>query len=423
MLFSAAVSMGDYCIMFGTWGKPGVYAILRSMRDAGVRRVYWRTLGAGQAPYPSQVTEPLTLWVTDRSVTRHTLIDPATAKVLGVEIKERIADFAEFDHQACARDLARRMGIEFYLWHEAHMESHSGQYSSLILNHPEWRAVNRWGEALAGNLSWGFPEAIDRRMDLLKEALSYEPDGIALDLMKGGDYNVPRVDQHGYSAIGYETPVVDAFKNKTGKDPFEIPNADEEWVRFRASYVTEFIRKARACQQALLSSARFGLFMTHKGRMQPAYPNDAPYHPEPTDTGDLRGDTLCALLKDNKHVNVGLAGPLEGNLEDVETWLHENLLDFVGANIVHAPGYPREGAPLDLDPYRTCIEQAKRLVGNKVPFGTQLRSWRVPRELVVEGARAAKEAGCEEVVFMEAQGIQANNNWDAVKEAVEKCGA
>ena len=422
MLFSAAVSMEDYCVMFGTWGKPGVYTILRSMRDAGVRRVYWRTLGAGQAPYPSQVTEPLTLWATDRSVTRHTLIDPATAKVLGVEIEERIADFGAFDHQECARDLARKMGIEFYLWHEAHMESHSGQYSSFILNHPEWRAVNRWGEALAGNLSWGFPEAVDRRMDLLKEALSYEPDGIALDLMKGGDYNVPRADQHGVSAIGYETPIVEAFKKKSGKDPFKIPNTDDEWVRFRASYVTEFMRRARACQKELVPDAKFGLFATHKGRMQPAYPNDEPYTPALPDPDDLRS-SLWALLADKRHLNVELAGPLEGNLEDLDAWLTEGLLDFVAASIVQVPTYPHEHAPLDVVTYRAWIEHSRSIVRSRAPFGTQLRSWRVPHELIVEGARTAKEAGCEEVVLMEAQGVQANNNWAAVKQAVEKYGA
>ena len=58
-------------------------------------------------------------------------------------------------------------------------------------------------------------------------------------MLKGGDHNVPRVDQHGYCAIGYETPIIEAFREKTGTDPFEIPNADDAWTRFRAAYGTD----------------------------------------------------------------------------------------------------------------------------------------------------------------------------------------
>lgn len=415
MLVSAAVSMEDYALMFGAWGRMGVHSILAPMRDAGIRRVYWRTLGCGQAPYPSRITEPLTLWTTDRPVTRWRLTDPATARVLGVAIKELIADFGAFDHMECARDMAREMGIEFYLWHESHMESHGGEYSSFILDHPEWRAVNRWGEPMTGNLSWGYPETIERRMKLLEEALCYEPDGVALDLLKGGDHIAPRVDQHGYSAIGYEPPIADAFKSKTGRDPLRIPNTDAAWVRFRAAYVTEFMRKARSLQKARLPVARFGLFASHKGRPMPAYPDDKPF--TPVAPVELR-DRLASLLLDKRHVNVGLAGPLEGNLEDLDAWLDEGLLDFVDAAVIDQPACSG-GAP-DLQAYRRRVEDAKETVGGRAPFGTQLRSWRVPHDLIVGGVRAAAELDCAEVVLMEAQGIQANENWPAVKEAVEE---
>jgi len=84
MFFSAAVSMKDWAGMFGTWAKPGVWKILTTMKEAGVTRVYWRSLGAGQAPRPSKVTESATFWTTARTLPRHELIDPATANVLGI---------------------------------------------------------------------------------------------------------------------------------------------------------------------------------------------------------------------------------------------------------------------------------------------------------------------------------------------------
>ena len=415
MLFSAAVSLEDWAGMFGTWGKPGVYKILRELKENGVGRVYWRTLGAGQSAYPSRITEPITEWWSGEK-----LYDPATAKALGIELKELITDFGAYDHQACARDLSRKMGIEFYLWHECHMESHSGQYSQFIIRHPEFRAINRWGEALTGHLSWGYKETIDRRLSLFKEALAYEPDGLALDLVKGGDHNVPRVDQHGFSAIGYEEPILRAFEQKTGKSAFDIANTDPEWVRFRASYVTDFMHQVRQYQRRLYPAVKIGLFAAHAGRMMGTYPNDEPYVPQSPRSDDPR-TTLYALLLDERSLKVGLAGPLDGNLEDVDIWLEDQLFDFVDAAIVAVPHYV-EGK-LDTASYRQRIDESRALVAGRVPFGTQLVSWSVSHEHIVEGARTAKEAGCKEVVLFESQGVEANRNWAAVKEAVAKFGA
>src|SRR5438045_3099959 len=55
--FSAMVTLGDWAVVHGVWGEPGVYYILNRMRDAGFSRVYWRTTdGCGQTCYPSRVT-------------------------------------------------------------------------------------------------------------------------------------------------------------------------------------------------------------------------------------------------------------------------------------------------------------------------------------------------------------------------------
>jgi len=335
-------------------------------------------------------------------------------------VRELVSDFGSFDHQECARNLASKVGLEFYLWHESHMESHSGQYSNFILDHPALRAVNRWGEALTGNLSWGYPEAIERRLKLLEESLAYEPDGIAIDLVKGGDHNSPRVDCRGYSAIGYEEPIIQAFKAKTGNDPFKIPNSDEEWVRFRASYLTEFMRKARALQKRTAPNCKFGVFASPKARLFPAYLNDEPFTPVPRRPGTR--SSLYDFEDDPRWISVGFPGGLEGNLEDLDAWLNEDLLDYVDAGIVNVPARVKEGETEDMDLYSAVIEHEKARVGGRAPFGTVLESWMRSHEHLVEGARVAKEAGCKEVVLFEAQGIERNNGWDSVREAVHKYG-
>ena len=420
MFFSAAVSMEDWTCMFGTWGKPGVWNILTTMQTAGVKRVYWRTLGAGQAPYPSRVTEPLRLHAVAREHSHWRLMDPATTKALGVQTGQLVADFAAFDHQRCAKEIAAELGLEFYLWHESNMESHTGQYSQFILDHPELRALNRWGEALKGTLSWGFPEAIQRRMDLLEEALSYEPDGIVFDLVKGGDHNVPRIDCHGYSCVGYEQPIMEAFREKTGRDPMAIPNNDDEWIRFRAQYVTEFMRKANALIRKRCGDIPVGIFAAHKGRALPVYPNDETFEPDASHVADLRMRALCDFMCDKRSINVGFAGALEGNLEDIDTWISEGVLDYVVSGIIQAPRYVED--KLDSETYREWIEHEKALVAGRVPFGTQLVAWSRTHEHFIEGSRIAKECGCEEVVLFESQGITHNKKWESVAESVAKYG-
>ena len=117
---------------------------------------------------------------------------------------------------------------------------------------------------------------------------------------------------------------------------------------------------------------------------------------------------------------VGLAGAMEGNLEDVETWLNEALLDFIDAATVDSPRYV-DGA-LDVDTYATWLAESRQLVAGRVPWGAQLFSWGVTAEHIDRGVAAARDAGCEELVFFESQGIQKNNRWPAVKEAVGKYG-
>ena len=52
-------------------------------------------------------------------------------------------------------------------------------------------------------------------------------------------------DDDGICVYGYEEPVVKAFQEKQGKNPFDLPNHDPSWVQFRADYVTSTLRELR----------------------------------------------------------------------------------------------------------------------------------------------------------------------------------
>jgi len=425
MKISAAISFEDWTDIYGTWGKVGVYRILRYLRDSGVDRVYWRSMGGGVVAYPSRLEDSIrTAWVSPKAERSGFKVNVMRSKeyeevhLLNGNIKESeivdiIFDMGEFDSIACARKVSKILGLEFFLWHEAHQECHGPhEFSNFVRENPHLCPINCYGERLPGHLSWGYPETIERRMDILKEVMAYKPDGIMLDFVKGGDHMFPRIDGKGYSAIGYEKPILNAFKEKTGKDAKTLTNDDMEWIKFRASYVTEFVKKAREYQKKWYPEMKLGSFGVHKGRPMGAYQDET----ESNSIVDKKGIMGATHGKYNKRkiVTTGMVGPLEGNLEDHETWTKEGLVDSLVADI--SPLLTLSDGNLNSEEYGKRIDYSRSLLKGDCSFGTQLNTWAANKAQILDAARVANEHGCKEVVLWEFIGVIRKNTLDAIKE-------
>jgi len=247
-------------------------------------------------------------------------------------------------------------------------------------------------------------------MNMLKEVLNYKPDGIYLDFVKGGDHSAPRIDGKGYSAIGYETPILDAYKEKTGIDATKIANDNMDWIRFRAEYVTEFVRQARDYQKKQYPDMVFGAFGVHKGRNMGAYMDEI-NDLSSIDTENPIASSEVEKLRKREMVTVGMAGPLEGNLEDHETWTREGLLDSLVADIF--PLLPSRE-------YGGRIDHARSLIKGGCSFGTDLNTWAANSEQIIQMAKVAKEHNCDEIVCWEFIGVINNKTIEAVKQAAEE---
>ena len=86
-------------------------------------------------------------------------------------------------------------------------------------------------------MSLAFPEVRANQIQKFLESLDSQrgADGIQVELVLGNE------DADGVSTYGYEDAVADAFQQEHGKSPFDIPNSDPDWLRFRARYVTAFL--------------------------------------------------------------------------------------------------------------------------------------------------------------------------------------
>lgn len=391
--FSGMVTVGDWAVSghsaarFKKDPTEAVRYIIDRMAEAGFSRVYWRTTdGCGQTLYPSKVTNAAQQFVVDAKRF------PEQFHILESFIKSGCAfDFSKFNSVTVARDLAHKAGMEFWAWHE-HAEDHGavGQISDVALKRPEWLTLNRDGQRSACRFSWAIPQAVGHRVDLAAEVLGLGVDGLMFDFVKSmtstpGKGIAPHFDAEGVWYCTYDKPAVEAFKAKTGRDAFQIPNDDAQWVQFRADYMTEFVHKVRRIQKAKHSNVKIGVFGCPRKR--PGY---------------CVGDKMMPL-----------ADPLRAYLEDHNRWTREGLIDeFVTAYAENCP------TPAEL---RDLVDDSRSRVHAPARFnGVQLQVYDTEASCpLVDRARVARDAGCREVVLFETTPIEAQNKWDVVRKAVD----
>jgi hypothetical protein len=134
-------------------------------------------------------------------------------------------------------DYSHKCGIEIYLSERMEAFMHPIPWDSTLtgyfyVNHPELRCKDIDGSEIA-RLSYAYPEMQDFMLKIFKELTTYKPDGISLLFNRGAPY------------LLYEEPIVKAYKDKTGIDATKINEKDPQYIKFRATFMTEFMRKLR----------------------------------------------------------------------------------------------------------------------------------------------------------------------------------
>ena len=140
----------------------------------------------------------------------------------------------------------QRWGVRLFGWMRAN--NYSGNaVARFFIEHPEWHEVREDG-APAPQLCFAVPEVRAHKAAILREAAAYGLDGLLFDTLR----HPPMV--------GYHPAVVAAFRARHGEDPpreseTRLPTERtdnrtgerwERWFRFRAGFVTQFIRELRA---------------------------------------------------------------------------------------------------------------------------------------------------------------------------------
>ena len=128
------------------------------------------------------------------------------------------------------------------IYHGPYVDTTVAEFAA---RHPEYRSLTRSrsyalspGEDLY--LSAAFPEVRAHQVQMFIHSLqATQADGLQIEFVLGNE------DENGVVPYGYEDRTVSEFRSKRGKDPFELPNDDPEWMQFRADYVTLFLSELK----------------------------------------------------------------------------------------------------------------------------------------------------------------------------------
>ena len=144
----------------------------------------------------------------------------------------------QFDLLRAALEATREIGLEFHAGYRPAgfyfpYPEDSWNAGGFYERNPELRSVNH-DRSLAPRISYTYPETRRFVLTVLREIAEYGVDGIALIYIRRPPL------------VGWEPPLVEAFRAETGLDAHALPADDERWLRFRCRVLNEFMREVRA---------------------------------------------------------------------------------------------------------------------------------------------------------------------------------
>ncbi|MEN6520246.1 MAG: family 10 glycosylhydrolase [Armatimonadota bacterium] len=178
------------------------------------------------------------------------------------KLDEQNEKWKGYDPLAALIREAHARGIEVHPWITCFRQGYSEDKGPILRAHPDWIAVNKWGEALSALGGYwicpSIPEARDYIAGLIKEVVSgYDVDGVHLDYI--------RFENQFPSPYCYNDSCRCKFKAQYGVDPIDIDPLTEmqvTWHLWREDLINTFVQRvakeSRAAKPGMKISAAVG---------------------------------------------------------------------------------------------------------------------------------------------------------------------
>ena len=337
---------------------------VENYRDSDISRLYWEAGAGDSMNYFSKI---------GRVPTYDSLEDFGRVhQRMNAEALQLLRD-NEIDPFVVALDHAHDMGMEFHAayrvagFHFPPPHDHFNDGGTFYKYHPELRGIGRNGNPTP-RISYAYPEARRFVISLLQEMAAFHIDGVCLLYNR----RPPLVE--------YEPPIVDGFKAKFGLDPRQMDENDPQWLIYRATFLTQFMREVREAMDE--AAERQG-----------------------------RGVRL--------EVSAVVMGSVEENLQDaidLKAWIEEGVVD----TIIPYSSFPKLESMSEAWTDPAEIAQFVSLVrGTACKLAPNI----MPRQLTPEAIRrrvaALYESGVEHFFLWDADVLQPRSNnagsWNALR--------
>lgn len=178
------------------------------------------------------------------------------------KLDEQSQEWKGYDPLAALIREAHARGIEVHPWVTCFRQGFSENKGPILKAHPEWTAVNKWGETLSAlGGYWVCPsmqEARDFLVGIFKEVVcNYDVDGVQFDYI--------RFENQFPSPYCYNDSCRSKFKAEYGVDPLDIDPLTEmqvKWHLWRENLMNTFVKRiseeTRAIKPNIKISAAVG---------------------------------------------------------------------------------------------------------------------------------------------------------------------
>lgn len=211
----------DHMLMADLFDEGPIEKMLTEAKSAGVDTIFWRVSVTGQMSYHTKVC---TMFGENRNERDRRLVE-VLKKIDPLEVAIRIC---------------RKLGLKIFVYVSVFDEccgndENARCVSDFIKRHPECLLVDREGNRSTGLLCYAYRQAREYRVKQIEEILGYNPDGIFLEMRShSGLYRSP---------IGFNEPLVEEYRRRTGKDPYSEEDFDYiTLMRIHGEYLTELYR-------------------------------------------------------------------------------------------------------------------------------------------------------------------------------------
>jgi hypothetical protein len=208
--------------------KEDLLANFRGYEDSDIGKWWFQVLGADLVTYPSKVGSIPGASTTDFPTREHESF-AHTIKALHA---------SGIDPLRVARDAAKAQGAEFHVmlrpagW-KAAIPYEETFDSAFYAAHPEWHCIDRDGTPTM-HMSFAFPEVRHHLLDIYRETLALEPEGVGL------------LFNRGMPMILWEEPFRARFRAMHGVESDAVPEDDPRILATRAAIMTDFMREIRS---------------------------------------------------------------------------------------------------------------------------------------------------------------------------------